>query len=542
MSDSFIRRERRPLIDRERYYREAMDDAGAQGPGATQLMMRELCLHDLWYMLTRVLDAEYMRFHDKAEWLYERCCDVQDHPNGHLDLWAREHFKSTIITYGLTIQDILYDPELTVGIFSLNRPIAKGFLRQIKRELEENARLRDLFTDVIWQHPQRDAPKWSEDEGIILMRQGNPKEATVEAWGLVDAMPTSRHFKIRLYDDVIDERNVTNPDMIRKSTNAWRLSLNLGSAVRTKRYDELNIERYVGTRYHFNDTYRAIISDGGAEQRLHPATDTGDTDGKPVLITPELLAKKRKSMGSYIFACQMLLNPKADEVQGFSEEWIRYWPAQHYANLNIYLLVDPAGEKKKSDDYTVMEVIGLGPDQNYYLIYGIRDRMNLRERTECLFRLHKAYNPLAVGYEKLGKDSDNEHIEYEMDRRNYRFTLTTLHQKVNKFDRIRQLIPAWESYRWFIPPFIHFVDYERKQRNFVTEFINDEFLAFPVAGHDDMLDTMAMIHHPDLRAEFPMEMPEQQTAMAVTNYDVYDYGESYRPRTAETEYDMWGNI
>jgi len=53
---------------------------------------------------------------------------VQAAPNGYLDLWGREHGKSSLITFGLTIQDILNDPEITVGIFSYSRPIAKAFL------------------------------------------------------------------------------------------------------------------------------------------------------------------------------------------------------------------------------------------------------------------------------------------------------------------------------------------------------------------------------------------------------------------------------
>ena len=161
------------------------------------------------------------------DWVFDRCREVQRNPDGYLDLWAREHYKSTIITFALTIQDILRNPEITVGIFSHTRPIAKGFLRQIKREFESNVLLKRLFADVLWDRPGTESPKWSEDEGIIVKRKGNPKEATLEAWGLVDGQPTSKHYKLQVYDDTVTRESVTTPDMIGKVRHALRPEVRL---------------------------------------------------------------------------------------------------------------------------------------------------------------------------------------------------------------------------------------------------------------------------------------------------------------------------
>src|SRR5687767_8905065 len=93
-------------------------------PSDKHAALRHLAQTDLYFLLRHVLN----RADVERQWLFDRCREVQSKPNGYLDLWAREHYKSTIITYGLTIQDILKDPDVTIGIFSHTRPIAKGFL------------------------------------------------------------------------------------------------------------------------------------------------------------------------------------------------------------------------------------------------------------------------------------------------------------------------------------------------------------------------------------------------------------------------------
>jgi hypothetical protein len=166
------------------------------GEAGVLAAMAELGRTDLYFLLRYILGVAKV----ENEWVYQRCCEVQREPNGRLDLWAREHFKSTIITFGLTIQDVLNDPEITVGIFSFSRGIAKKELRRIKQEFENNKTLKACYPEILWENPAKQAPKWSEDDGIVVKRSGNPKEATIEAWGLTEAMPTGAHYRLMVYE------------------------------------------------------------------------------------------------------------------------------------------------------------------------------------------------------------------------------------------------------------------------------------------------------------------------------------------------------
>jgi hypothetical protein len=162
--------------DRIEVYRTILRDAVEHGH--LDDTERRLCKSDLFYLLAYVLRRPDVQ---ASDWLYDRCIEVQASPDGHLDLWSREHYKSTLITFALTIQDILKDPNVTIGIFSHTKPIARAFLRQIKYELETNERLKQLFPAILWADPKSDAVKagcnWSEDKGITVQRTNNDKES-----------------------------------------------------------------------------------------------------------------------------------------------------------------------------------------------------------------------------------------------------------------------------------------------------------------------------------------------------------------------------
>jgi len=509
-------------------YAEIMEEA-AKGEDRVQRLLeaqRQLALADLFFLLVGVLD----RGDANRDWIFARCREVQAAPNGYLDLWAREHYKSTIITFALTIFDILHDPEVTIGIFSFNRPTAKAFLRQIKREFETNELLRSLFPDIIWRNPSQEAPKWSEEEGIILRRRGNPKESSIEAWGLVDAQPTSKHFQIMIYDDVVTRDTVTH-GMIPKTNEAWEASLNLGT--------ENGVSRYIGTRWNLNDTYRLILERGAAIERRHPVTKEGTAEGEPVLWTRERVAERRRSQGPYTFASQMLLDPTADRTQGFRDEWLRYYRAGRdasFSRMTKYILVDPASAKKATSDYTAMGVVGLGEDANYYLLDAIRDRLNLKERGDALFALHRKWKPNGVGYEKYGMQADIEYYKERMADEAYRFEITELAWMPtdhSKPDRIRRLVPLFEAGRFVLPERIARIDYEGRPVDVLAQLL-DEYRAFPVSLHDDLLDMLSRITDPSLRVVWPKPQEQQSVLPPQQSYDPFG---SYRGIARQRDYD-----
>ena len=449
---------------------------------------RYACCHDLFFLLTVMLHRpEFMN-----EWGYARCREVQKNPDGYLDLWFRESGKSTIGNFALTIQDILKNPEITVAIFSQTRPAAKKFARQIKVEFEENKELQKLFPDVLYVDPQKESPKWNEDDGIVVKRKINKKEATLEAWGLVDGQPAGPHWDLIVYDDVVTRTSVTTPEMIEKTNDMWELSLALSTVGGRK--------RYFGTYYHANDTYHLIEKRGAAIIRKYPATRNGKVDGESVYMPQEELEKRRREWGQQTYATQMLLDPSQDSKLCFKKEWLKFWDAENMAGLNTIILCDPAGTKKKSSghdpDYTVFMLLGYGSDTNWYVCDMIRDRLSLTERADVLFRWHRSYKPMFVGYEKYGKDSDIEHYQDRMNRENYRFEITELAGSVAKSERIGSLIPDFENGHIYLPHHIFYTNCEGKERDLVQDFINDEYLAFPMSRYDDGLDCLARKNNP----------------------------------------------
>lgn len=320
-------------------------------------------------------------------------------------------------------------------------------------------------------------------------------------------------------------------EQVRRSTNE-----NIRATL-LNRFDDKRIAKFlmVMQRVHTDDPSGDLLKDGGivhlklpgeTKKRISVKLKTPSKDFEWVmpengLLFAERLSRKmldqlRLDMTEYHYTGQILQEPVPLGGGEFRDEWVQYYQNGDTipTKMNIVILVDAAGgeetnkKKKKTSDFTAMMVVGLAQDHNYYLLDIVRDRLNLTERGDTLFTLHRKWNQLTgkppkVGYERYGLMADVTYIKEKMRREGYMFPIIELGGQLSKDDRIRRLIPDMQQGRWYFPANLIYVDNEGRRFDLVRELVYSEMMAFNRARFDDMLDALSRIKDAELSMIFP---------------------------------------
>jgi predicted phage terminase large subunit-like protein len=400
-----------------------------------------------------------------------------------------------------------HHPDHYVLHASYSQELVDGFGRKVRNQLKDEL-YSVLFPGTVLSDDSAAANKFNTQASGSYFATG------------VGGSLTGRGAHLLLIDDPIKDREDADSETLRMKLKDWYTStaytrLMPGGAVIV-----------IQTRWHEDDLAGWLLREHGHEgwEVIDlPAIFDEDTPNEralwPEAYPLERLRQIKETLPPRDWWALYMQKPRAGSGAEFKRGWIQHYTGVQHNSMFKIMLVDPASGKRKNNDYTTVWIVGLGEDENYYVLDCVRDRMNLTERAETVFRLHRKWKPGQVRYERYGMMADVEHIKAEMNRRSYRFAITEVGGQTAKEDRIRRLIPLFQSGRVWMPEQLSYTTLEGKTLDLVHTFIESEFLAFPVGRHDDMLDALSRVAEPHLDTPWPSK---RQNLGPVLTFGVLD--------------------
>ncbi len=398
-------------------------------------------------------------------------------------------------------------PNRYIAHASYSQELVDGFGRKIRNQLKDEL-YTSLFPATVLSDDSSAQNKFNTGAGGAYFAVG------------VGGSLTGRGAHLLLIDDPIKDREEADSETIRQKLKDWY------SSVAYTRLMPGGSIIVIQTRWHEDDLAGWLLDEHDHEQWevLNLPAILDESTEVPKALWPdayplEQLLKIKQTLPPRDWEALYMQRPRAGTGADFKRGWLNYYTSVQRHGMFVMMLVDPASGKRKNNDYTSIWIVGLGSDENYYVLDCLRDRLNLTERTEAVFRLHRKWKPGQVRYERYGMMADVEHIKAEMNKRSYRFSITEVGGTTAKEDRIRRLVPLFQQGRMWFPEALPYTNTDGKTLDLVQHFVEQEYLAFPVGKHDDMLDALSRVAEPTLDTPWPSK---QQNVTPLVPWGVLD--------------------
>lgn len=353
--------------------------------------------------------------------LWEVCCS----PAPLVALSApRGHAKSTAVTHVFSLACLCFREKDHILIVSDTEGQAINFLQDIKREFEENERLRESFGFVGWvKDAEREAiGKWDDGSEFRILAAGSGQKLRGMKW-------RNKRPNLIIGDDLENDELVMN-DERRVKFREWIFKALLPSGSKNAHI------RFVGTILHLDSMLERLMPNEqdpatvveplmtystsptrswvSYKFRAHP----GPNDYSVLLWKDQYSEERlRQIRETYVeqgfpegYAQEYLNNPIDDSQAYFrKDDFVPIPQEARYANIKgpdgaepeeFYAAIDMAISQANSRAYTVIAVCGLTPSG----ILRVRDIRRFRGDTldiiEEMFSVQRAWNPEIFVVEK----------------------------------------------------------------------------------------------------------------------------------------------
>lgn len=460
----------------------------------TKEVERYLGMYDTYYLCKHIL-----QYNKLNETFHRAVCMFHDlHlQENQLHLHPRGHYKSTIFTVAAKTRLVLLNPEIRILILTNTQGNAESFLKEIKEHFISN----EKFTTLYPEHAiTRRKDQGRADYFTTPARQKKwIRMPSIQA-SSVGTGYVSRHYDFIHYDDIVDNKNISTPEMRQKILDEYSSSLALCDG---KTVTGLPWHHVVGTRWHMDDAYHHMIemnknSDPTMFHVLITAAYRKIQDEKtgtwntellfPEEFTMEGLDQRRKScelQGNNLFSCNYLNNPIPSDNRPMDPEYLKLYKNEDLNGtpLHTVITVDPSpSDKVQRGDPTVISVFSMDADSNIYVRQVRRGWWNLNGIIQQIFEAQAQFGANQVGVESV---SFSKWLCWSLDQekmnRRQHFIIEPIKRDPGqkKYQRLERIIFPLRSGK------IHILHDEIE-----ADQIRREMGEYPVGRWDDFLDTL----------------------------------------------------
>lgn len=408
----------------------------------------------------------------------------------------RRHAKSTAITLAYVLACVVFRSRSYVLVISDTITQATQFLNDIKKELSDNDKLRNLFQI-------KGFNKDTEDDVIVEFNDG--KQFRISAKGSEQKMRglkwNNKRPDLIVGDDLENDEIVLNPER-RTKFKRWFYGavvpcLSVGGLI-----------RIVGTILHEDSLLNNLMPNPWERTtvvtplKIYSTRRSSWVSVKYRAHTDdfkEILWPKRYDKDWFIreradfldrnlsdVYSQEYLNEPIDETVAYfrKHEFVGLSKDEKAKRLNYYIAADLAISEKETADYTVFLVAGVDENKLLHVVNVIRERLDGQEIVDMILALQKSYEPELFGIEEMQvSKAIGPFLREQMIKTGiYPNLLPLKHGGKDKIARARSIQGRMRAKA---------VRFDKSEEWYPT--FEDELCKFPRSRNDDQVDAFAYI-------------------------------------------------
>ena len=425
---------------------------------------------------------------------WELC--ASDHPKVAIAA-PRRHAKSTAITLAYALACVCFRSRSYVLIISDTITQATQFLNDIKKELADNDKLRQLFHIESFD-------KDTEDDIIVRCTDGHLFR--VSAKGSEQKMRglkwNNKRPDLIVGDDLENDEIVLNPER-RSKFKRWFYGavvpcLAVGGLIRivgTILHEDSLLNNLMPNPWDKNTIFEPLrVYSKNKKSSWYALKYKAHTDDFKFILWPQRYDKEwfineredflHRGL-SDVYSQEYLNEPIDDSIAYFKKaDFIAQSVEDKKKELNYYVACDLAISEEETADYSVFLIAGVDENRLIHVVNVIRERLDSREIVDLILAIQRSYDPQQIGIEEMQvSKAIGPFLREEMVRTNTYPNLNLLkHRNKDKIARARSIQGRMKA---------HAVRFNKAEDWYPT--FEDELTKFPRGRKDDQVDAFAYL-------------------------------------------------